>query len=128
MVPVVSLSKFANVEHARVCIGNYIRNKEWISTFFVRTSMEFYTEDYNRWSLLSRREFQAPEILSGRAYGRAVDWWAVGVSLFKMACGHLPFREGNESTILRQRILSDEVYRCLYSNTTYRRFLQASVT
>ncbi|XP_022700342.1 probable serine/threonine protein kinase IRE4 isoform X1 [Varroa jacobsoni] len=101
--------RFANVEHARVCIGNYIRNKEWISTFFVRTSMEFYTEDYNRWSLLSRREFQAPEILSGRAYGRAVDWWAVGVSLFKMACGHLPFREGNESTILRQRILSDEV-------------------
>ncbi|OQR75119.1 Down syndrome cell adhesion molecule protein Dscam2-like [Tropilaelaps mercedesae] len=101
--------KFANVEHARVCIGNYIRNREWLPTFFVRTSMEFYADDEFRWSLKTRREFQAPEIVAGRPYGRAADWWAVGVTLFKMACGHLPFREGNNVSSLIQRILSDEI-------------------
>jgi len=33
----------------------------------------------------------APEILKGRPYGRAVDWWALGVTLFQMLVGRHPF-------------------------------------
>lgn len=103
------LLKFANVEHARVCIGNFVQKQEWLSTFFVRTAMEFYSDDESRWSLKTRSQYQAPEILSGRAYGRAADWWSVGVTLFKMACGRLPFRESNDEELMKQRILHDEV-------------------
>lgn len=36
-------------------------------------------------------EYIAPEIILGRAYGKAVDWWSFGVLLFEMASGHTPF-------------------------------------
>lgn len=36
-------------------------------------------------------EYLAPEILEDNDYGRAVDWWGVGVVMYEMACGRLPF-------------------------------------
>lgn len=35
-------------------------------------------------------EYLAPEQLGGD-YGRSVDWWSVGVVMYEMICGHLPF-------------------------------------
>jgi serine/threonine protein kinase len=40
-------------------------------------------------------EYLAPEILVGNGYGMAVDWWAVGVLLFEMIFGHVPFYNTN---------------------------------
>ena len=36
-------------------------------------------------------EYLAPELLLGKAYGRAVDWWAFGVLLFELFTGKTPF-------------------------------------
>lgn len=33
----------------------------------------------------------APEVLEDNDYGRAVDWWGVGVVMYEMMCGRLPF-------------------------------------
>jgi serine/threonine protein kinase len=33
----------------------------------------------------------APEVLEENDYGRSVDWWGVGVVLYEMMCGRLPF-------------------------------------
>ena len=33
----------------------------------------------------------APEVLDDNDYGRAVDWWGVGVVMYEMMCGRLPF-------------------------------------
>lgn len=38
-------------------------------------------------------EFAAPEIINGLPYeGTAVDIWSMGVILYEMTCGHLPFK------------------------------------
>ncbi|XP_003707740.1 AKT serine/threonine protein kinase [Megachile rotundata] len=36
-------------------------------------------------------EYLAPEVLEDIDYGRAVDWWGVGVVMYEMICGRLPF-------------------------------------
>ncbi|XP_076670424.1 AKT serine/threonine protein kinase [Andrena cerasifolii] len=36
-------------------------------------------------------EYLAPEVLEDNDYGRAVDWWGVGVVMYEMICGRLPF-------------------------------------
>ncbi|KAK0085206.1 hypothetical protein PV326_005996 [Microctonus aethiopoides] len=36
-------------------------------------------------------EYLAPEVLEDNDYGRAVDWWGVGVVIYEMMCGRLPF-------------------------------------
>jgi len=36
-------------------------------------------------------EYLAPEVLDDNDYGRAVDWWGVGVVMYEMMCGRLPF-------------------------------------
>jgi serine/threonine protein kinase len=43
-------------------------------------------------------EYAAPEIFWGEAYaGRPVDVWSIGVTLFAMATGRLPFRTPNDT-------------------------------
>ena len=37
-------------------------------------------------------EYLAPEVIEDSDYGRAVDWWGVGVVMFEMISGMLPFR------------------------------------
>jgi RAC serine/threonine-protein kinase len=37
-------------------------------------------------------EYLAPEVIEDSEYGRAVDWWGVGVVMYEMITGMLPFR------------------------------------
>lgn len=54
-------------------------------------------------------QYLAPEVLiQGGEYGRAVDWWGLGVVLYEMLSGHLPFRH-EEDTALFQMIMKSEV-------------------
>ena len=42
-------------------------------------------------SFLGTRGYLAPEMLQGRDYTHAVDTWALGVIVFVLLCGCLPF-------------------------------------
>ncbi|KAJ1107798.1 hypothetical protein NDU88_005187 [Pleurodeles waltl] len=53
-------------------------------------------------------DYIAPEILKEMHYGATVDWWAMGVLLFEMLCGHAPFEAENEDDLF-EAILNDEV-------------------
>jgi serum/glucocorticoid-regulated kinase 2 len=38
-------------------------------------------------------EYLAPEVLIGKGYTKAVDWWTLGILLFEMITGLPPFYE-----------------------------------
>nr|QIA61837.1 RAC serine/threonine-protein kinase [Halichondria panicea] len=53
-------------------------------------------------------EYLAPEVLEDNDYGRAVDWWGVGVVMYEMMCGRLPFYS-RDHEVLFELILVEEV-------------------
>jgi novel protein kinase C epsilon type len=62
--------------------------------------------------------YMAPELVMNLPYGQGVDWWAVGVMIFEMITGHLPFDFDEEADMddddnsrdkLDKKIINDEV-------------------
>ncbi len=50
-------------------------------------------------------EYMAPEIVSGKPYNKAVDWWTLGTLLYEMLVGVPPFYSENVNTMY-QKILT----------------------
>lgn len=53
-------------------------------------------------------EYTAPEVYKGLGYNISRDWWSVGVILFEMVAGYLPF--GGNSTSIRDIVKSIATY------------------
>ena len=52
--------------------------------------------------------YVAPEVLVRSPYNKEVDIWSMGIILFYMLCGHLPFK-GNKETVLADKIVNDDL-------------------
>lgn len=50
-------------------------------------------------SMLGTVEYMAPEVIQGRKYGKAVDWWSFGALGYDLMTGNPPFRGGNHAKI-----------------------------
>ncbi|OUM56164.1 hypothetical protein PIROE2DRAFT_33466, partial [Piromyces sp. E2] len=59
-------------------------------------------------SSMSNIEYIAPEILCGKPYSYASDWWAYGVILYEMLCEKHPFYSNQKEEIV-QRILQSPI-------------------
>ncbi|KAK1339538.1 hypothetical protein QTO34_020221 [Cnephaeus nilssonii] len=53
-------------------------------------------------------EYLAPEVLEDNDYGRAVDWWGLGVVMYEMLCGRLPFYNQDHEKLF-ELILMEEI-------------------
>ncbi|VUC33114.1 unnamed protein product [Clonostachys rosea] len=50
-------------------------------------------------SILGTVEYMAPEVIQGKKYGKAVDWWSFGALGYDLMTGNPPFRGGNHAKI-----------------------------
>jgi len=53
-------------------------------------------------------EYLAPEVVSQQPYGRAVDWWSLGILLYELLTGWPPFYSDN-TKILYRKILTAKI-------------------
>ncbi|KAK6479177.1 RAC-alpha serine/threonine-protein kinase isoform X1 [Huso huso] len=53
-------------------------------------------------------EYLAPEVLEDNDYGQAVDWWGLGVVMYEMMCGRLPFYNQDHEKLF-ELILMEEI-------------------
>ncbi len=55
--------------------------------------------------------YAAPEMILGKKYeGPEVDMWSLGVILFALLCGHLPFDDDNMKELYKK--ISSGSYKC----------------
>ena len=59
-------------------------------------------------SIMGTVPYMAPEMITScqSEYDRMIDWWALGIMIFEMMFGHLPFDHRNQN-ILFQKILTE---------------------
>lgn len=50
-------------------------------------------------TLCGTPEYAAPEMVRGDCYGAAVDWWALGILLYRLLAGELPFSAGTPQEV-----------------------------
>jgi serine/threonine protein kinase len=53
-------------------------------------------------------EYLAPEVLTGQGYGKAVDWWSLGILFFEMTTGLPPFYSEN-TNLMYKKILNNKL-------------------
>ena len=59
-------------------------------------------------SIVGTPAYFAPEILKGQSYDMTADWWAVGIIMYQLLTGVLPFHNRNLHR-QNQSIINDEL-------------------
>ncbi|XP_022711690.1 probable serine/threonine protein kinase IRE, partial [Varroa jacobsoni] len=93
--------KLIDFDTNKICLAHYPARK--IPLFFKRTAAEM--NDKEKAGTLP---YMAPEVIRWKAYGRAMDWWSMGITLYKLLIGRVPFH-ANNTVKLRQAICINDV-------------------
>lgn len=78
-------------------------------------------------TLCGTPEYLAPETILGTGHGTAVDWWAIGILLFEMACGFPPFYGTNPFTVYK-KIIDGKIDYPLLLHVTTRKAISGFLT
>ena len=58
--------------------------------------------DGRSYSICGTWEYMAPEILGRKGYSYSVDWWSLGVLMYEMLVGSVPFEGGNKKETMNK--------------------------
>lgn len=88
--------KLFDFDTVKIGMGKFSNRQ--LHNFYSRTANEFHDRE-----TAGTIYFFPPEALMKKNYGRSIDWWALGITLYEMAFGYLPFRS-SERAILKDLI------------------------
>ncbi|TMW64456.1 hypothetical protein Poli38472_013078 [Pythium oligandrum] len=82
---------------------------------FGLSKQHIYGSSHGVKTLSGTAEYVAPEALTqmedgSRSYGKAYDWWSLGIVLYEMLVGESPFYDKNEHKMLRKIAYADAVF------------------
>ncbi|OQR76803.1 microtubule-associated serine/threonine-protein kinase 3-like [Tropilaelaps mercedesae] len=87
--------KLIDFDTVKLCEGRYVS----LRAYWRNTAREIGDREH-----AGTLHFYAPEAIKKEPYGRAIDWWALGVTVFQLANGWIPFRKTKVVRQLRDRI------------------------
>lgn len=62
------------------------------------------------YTIVGTPHYMAPELISGKGYNLSADLWSLGIILYEMLCGSVPFGEDDEDPYsIYQKILTDRL-------------------
>ncbi len=61
-------------------------------------------------SVCGTKEYMAPEVIARTGHNSAADWWALGVLAIELLSQVTPFGDGDESDLIKEKIMKDEPF------------------
>ncbi|XP_056322577.1 v-akt murine thymoma viral oncogene homolog 2, like isoform X2 [Danio aesculapii] len=116
--PFLTTLKYAFQTHDRLCFvmeyanGGELENLMLDNDGHIKITdfglcKEGITDEATMRTFCGTPEYLAPEVLEDNDYGRAVDWWGLGVVMYEMMCGRLPFYSQDHERLFEQIVMEE---------------------
>lgn len=76
-------------ENIMIGVDGYIKMIDMGTAKILKNNEKTYT-------MIGTPHYMAPEVIQGRGYSLSVDFWALGVLMFELMCGYVPYGEDED--------------------------------